>query len=63
MWNGDFQANVADIEACNAHPEQTATFTVNQFSGMSFEEFAAQYLTAKPLDSTDMPMMETEGET
>jgi cathepsin L len=54
-----YDVNVADIEAWNADPEQTATFGVNQFSGMSFEEFAAQYLTAKPLDSTDMPLFET----
>lgn len=50
-----YDDNVRQIEELNADPEQTATFAVNQFSGMSYEEFAAQYLTATPLGDSDMP--------
>jgi cathepsin L len=49
-----YDANVADIESWNADADQTATFAVNQFSGMSFEEFAAKYLTATPLGDSDL---------
>merc|ERR1711908_253229 len=50
-----YDDNVRQIEELNADPEQTATFAVNQFSGMTFDEFAAQYLTATPLGDSDMP--------
>jgi len=50
-----YEANVADIEAWNADPAQTATFGVNQFSGLTFAEFAAQYLTAQPAGDSDLP--------
>lgn len=50
-----YDDNVRQIEELNADPEQTATFAVNQFSGMTYEEFAAQYLTATPLGDSDMP--------
>jgi hypothetical protein len=61
-FNGDdaemrekYEANVRQIEEWNADPEETAIFAVNQFSGMTFEEFAATYLTATPLGHSDMP--------
>jgi hypothetical protein len=50
-----YDDNVRQIEELNAIPQQTATFAVNQFSGMSFDEFAAQFLTATPLGDSDMP--------
>jgi len=52
------EANVAEIEALNDDADQTAEFAVNQFSGMTYEEFAAQYLTAQPPAETDMPILE-----
>jgi C1A family cysteine protease len=65
-FNGDdtameatYNANVAgfaELEA--AHPE--ATFGVNQFTGMTFEEFSAQYLTATPPQETDLPLLEED---
>jgi hypothetical protein len=48
--NGDekmkatYEANVQEIERLNKEQPE-ATFAVNQFSGMTFEEFEAQYLT------------------
>lgn len=44
----NYDANVARIEVLNAEPNQTAIFAVNDFSGMSFDDFAATYLTLKP---------------
>jgi len=44
----NYDANVARIDDLNAKPNQTAVFAVNQFSGMSFDEFSAIYLTLKP---------------
>jgi len=54
----NYEANVIQIEEWNADPTQNATFGVNQFSGMSFEEFEAQYLTAQPMDEIDMPILD-----
>merc|ERR1711862_538212 len=45
-------------ELAEAHPD--ATFAVNQFSGMTFDEFAAQYLTAEKPAETDLPMLQQE---
>jgi len=63
-FNGDdstmeekYNANVAEIDDLNA-ADNGATFAVNQFSGLTFDEFAAQYLTAQPMDSSDLPMLE-----
>jgi len=42
-----YEATVAKIEAMNSDPEETAVFAVNQFSGMTPEEFKAAYLTRK----------------
>jgi hypothetical protein len=50
-----YEGNVREIEERNADPAQTATFAVNKFSGMSFDEFAAQFLTAEPMGDSDMP--------
>jgi hypothetical protein len=52
-----YYANVQEIEQLNADPEQNATFAVNQFSGLTFDEFAAQYLTAKPMEESDLPSL------
>jgi len=53
-----YNANVEQIEAWNADPEETATYAVNQFSGMTYDEFAAQYLTAQPLSDMDAPILQ-----
>jgi len=42
-----YNANVVRIDKLNAEANQTATFAVNKFSGMSFDEFSATYLTLK----------------
>jgi len=42
-----FNANIALIESENAKAENTHTLGVNQFAHLSFDEFAAQYLTLK----------------
>jgi hypothetical protein len=53
-----YLANVKEIEQLNADPDQDATFAVNQFSGLTFDEFAAQYLTAKPMeDDSNLPSL------
>lgn len=39
-----YEATVAKIDTMNADPEETAVFAVNQFSGMTPEEFKAVYL-------------------
>jgi cathepsin L len=39
-----YNANVVEIERLNA-ADNGATFAVNQFSGMTFDEFSAMYLT------------------
>merc|ERR1711862_355695 len=49
-------AHMADLE--KEHPD--ATFAVNQFSGMTFDEFAATYLTAQPMRESDLPLLEEE---
>jgi len=52
-----YNANVehmAELEA--AHPD--ATFGVNMFSGMTYDEFAAQMLGAQPAGDTDLPLMD-----
>jgi hypothetical protein len=50
-------AHMADLE--EIHPE--AQFGVNQFSGMTFEEFAAQFLTLRedPLANATIPTLAT----
>merc|ERR1719454_567152 len=66
-FNGDdtsmeakYNANVLHMaELEEAHPD--ATFGVNQFSGMTFDEFSAIYLTATPPENSDLPLFE-EGE-
>jgi len=55
-----YNANVAHMaELRQAHP--LATFEVNQFSGMTFDEFAAQYLTltGDPLAGANITTLET----
>lgn len=52
-----YDANVAKIQAWNADPEQQATFAVNQFSGLSAEEFAQQYLTRGAPASSGLPVL------
>jgi cathepsin L len=52
-----YEANVADIEAWNADPEETATFGVNQFSGLTQEEFKAQYLTRSSPSDAGLPVL------
>lgn len=61
-YNGDdatmeakYNANVDEIDALNADPNQGATFAVNQFSGMDFEEFSAKFLGAEEASHTDLP--------
>merc|ERR1712048_33197 len=49
---------MAELE--KMHPD--ATFGVNQFSGMTYDEFAAQMLTATPMGDTDMPVLDTMAE-
>lgn len=46
--------NVRKIDEWNADPKETATFAVNEFSGMTFEEFAEQFLNARPLGDSDI---------
>jgi len=58
VMEAKYDANVAQYDEWNADPAQGATFGVNQFSGMTFEEFEAQYLTAKPSVETDMPILD-----
>jgi C1A family cysteine protease len=48
---GVFQENLKTINAHNADLTQTYTLGVNQFSDMTFEEFAAYYLGEDPMDS------------
>jgi len=48
---GVFQANLETINAHNADPTQTYTLGVNQFSDMTFQEFAAYYLGEDLLDN------------
>jgi len=62
VMKAKYNANVAQINKWNADESETATFAVNQFSAMSFDEFSAQYLTATPLETSDMPMFETVAE-
>jgi len=59
-----YYQNVALIEEWNADPIGTATFAVNEFSGMTYDEFAAVYLTAKADDpASDLPNFGELGET
>jgi len=55
-----YTANLAEIERLNA-ADNGATFAVNQFSGMTFDEFSAMYLTnSEPenhmVDNTTIPV-------
>jgi len=53
-----YNANVEHMsELESQHPD--ATFAVNQFSGMTFDEFAATMLNAQPAEESDLPLMET----
>jgi len=45
VMKGNYEANVAEINSLNAK-QSGAVFAVNEFSGMSFDEFSAIYLTA-----------------
>merc|ERR1712167_284847 len=45
-----YNANLDEIDRLNA-ADNGATFAVNQFSGMTFEEFAAAYLTETEQDA------------
>jgi hypothetical protein len=65
--NGDdsmkakYEKNCAEIDRLNAE-DNGAEFAVNEFSGMSFEEFAAQFLTfIGPEQTPDLPMLENIG--
>lgn len=54
-----YQGNLEEIARLRAkHPE--ADFGVNQFSGMTYDEFAQQMLTLKedPLANSDIPLLE-----
>jgi cathepsin L len=52
-----YNANVAHMaELEQQHPD--ATFGVNQFSGMTFEEFAGQFLKTLPAGDSDLPLLE-----
>jgi len=53
-----YNANVVHMDDLAAqHPD--ATFGVNQFSGMTFDEFSAQMLTAQPAGNSDLPLFDT----
>ena len=69
-FNGDdavmeqkYDANVAEIEKLNAE-DNGATFGVNQFSGLTDEEFEATYLNYKPdeegIHNSDLPVFEVD---
>jgi len=65
--NGDdsmkakYEKNCAEIDRLNAE-DNGAEFAVNEFSGMSFEEFASQFLTFMvPEETPDLPMLESIG--
>merc|ERR1712078_584378 len=45
-----YNANTEEIDRLNAE-DNGATFAVNQFSGMTFDEFAAAYLTETEQDA------------
>jgi len=57
VMKAKYDANVVKIQAWNADPEQGATFAVNQFSGLSEEEFAQQYLTRGTASNSAMPVL------
>lgn len=53
-----YNANVVHMdELAVLHPD--ATFASNQFSGMTFDEFSAQMLTAQPAGNSDLPLFDT----
>jgi hypothetical protein len=54
-----YEENVKIIDGLNAADSQ-ATYRVNQFSGMTFDEFAAIYLTLKtsPVAASDFPELQ-----
>jgi len=49
-----YAANLVEIDRLNAE-DNGGTFAVNQFSGMTFEEFAAKMLTAQPAGEMEWP--------
>jgi len=53
----NYEANVVEIDAMNADPAQTATFDVNQFSGMAFAEFSSRFLNLVDSEETDLPAL------
>jgi len=57
-----YNANVQEIDELNA-ADNGGTFAVNQFSGLNFDEFSAEYLTAEESVESDMPVLETMAET
>jgi cathepsin L len=56
-----YEANVRRIDELNAR-DSSATYAVNKFSGMSFDEFASIYLTLKtsPLASSGLPELQLD---
>lgn len=59
-----YEANVAEINSLNAE-QSGAEFAVNEFSGMSFDEFSAMYLTATDdvHDNSSFPLFEPVSDT
>jgi len=59
-----YEANVRIIDALNAR-DKSATYAVNKFSGMTYEEFASIYLTLKtsPLASSGLPELQLQSVT
>lgn len=60
-FRAKFEENVKIIDALNAK-DPRATYRVNQFSGMTFEEFAAVYLRLKrsPVAAADYPELKLD---
>jgi len=59
-----YEANVRRIDELNAE-DSSATYAVNKFSGMTFDEFASIYLTLKtsPLAASDLPELQLDAVT
>lgn len=64
VMKGKYEANVAEIDSLNGE-HSGAEFAVNEFSGMSFDEFSATYLTAtdEVLDNSAFPLLEDVSDT
>lgn len=56
VMKANYEANAKRVDQFNAE-NGTATFAVNKFSGMAWEEFAAKYLNVKLRNGTDFPIL------